>query len=595
MWEASTSHKEQPMQHGSPTRRRIPRLTATVVLVAALVASIFTAATTSPAAAVPVDGLYTGTLDLSGVRSPISVTLSTTTGARGPVSATATIGAGVTISCFGDHSIATTLALTAPGGGVPSVAGPGDASFTLNGSFPVLGQTVGVRVDATVSSDRTRLTGPVTVSLPLGCGTRNLTLDARSDTPFHIRTGHDGQVVGGTDLTHMIDKEDPATAPATWERCMSLWADLPAGASVPPGTSWSIESGAPAGAHIRSGWQNGAPSSEPSDGTPAPLRTMVCITQDTPLDTTFTVQLANDSRVWGRILLWVGPFVDYVGRGQGDVHNTTFDQVHYDFQGVGEYVDAVAPATWKDFTVQSRLESVPGMPVTVTTAVSALVNGDRVALYLNNGKPEWYLDGSPLAVPAKLPSGGEITRPDEVHWRVTWPRTTLDPGATTGTTMQLSFNRWTPMDHLNIDELVLGPGLREGQVSGLFGIADRDASNDLTPSWGGAPVSPVIDPASPPFTQPLYRDFGKSWLVDSSGSPSGTLFDYLDKNHPDPGSYQNESYPENRPEVVDGKARTVCLKAGVTQRPQLDFCTYDIGVTGAREIAGYYADGWLPV
>ena len=583
------------MEHAPPTRRRIPRLTAVAMLVAALFASIFTAATAPPAGAVPVDGRYIGTLALSGVTSPIDVTLSTVAPGRSAVSATATIGAGITISCFGTHSIATTLAMSAPAGGVPSVAGPGASVIPLTGSFSVLGQTVNVTVIATVSADRTSLTGPVTVSLPLGCGTRNLTLDARSDTPFHIRTGHDGLVVGGTDLTHMIDKEDPATAPATWERCMFLWADLPAGASVPVGTSWSIESGAPAGAHIRSGWELGAPPSAPSDGTPASLRTMVCITQDTPLDTTFTVRLANDSGVFGRILLWVGPFVDYVGRGQGDVHNTTFDQVHYDFQGVGEYVDAVAPANWKDFTVQSRLESVPAMPVTVTTAVSALVNGDRVALYLNDGKPEWYLDGAPLAVPATLPSGGEITRPDEVHWRVTWPKTGLNPGDTTGTTMQLSFNRWTPMDHLNIDELVLGPGLRDGQVSGLFGIADRDGSNDLTPSWGGAPVSPVIDPASPPFTQPLYADFGKSWLVDSKGSPSGTLFDYLDKNHPDPGSYQNESYPEGRPDVVDGKARAVCQKAGVTRQPQLDFCTYDIGVTGAREIAAYYADGWLPV
>jgi hypothetical protein len=322
---------------------------------------------------------------------------------------------------------------------------------------------------------------------------------------------------------------------------------------------------------------------------------MVCITEATPLDTTFTVRLADGTGVLGRILLWVGPFVDYPGRGQGDVHNTTFDQVHYDFQGVGEYVDAVAPANWKDFTVQSRLEAVPGMPVTVTTAVSALVNGDRVALYLNNGKPEWYLNGSPLAVPAKLPSGGEITRPREDHWRVTWPRTTLDPGATTYTTMQLSFNRWTPKDHLNIDELVLGPGLGDGQVLGLFGLADRDGSNDLTPSHGGAPVSPVIDPASPPFTQPLYADFGRSWLVDAKGSPSGTLFDYLDPKHPDPKSYQNESYPEGRPDVVDRKARSVCQKEGVTNPVQLDFCTYDVGVTGAREIARYYADGWLPV
>lgn len=41
-------------------------------------------------------------------------------------------------------------------------------------------------------------------------------------------------------------------------------------------------------------------------------------------------------------------------------------------------------------------------------------------------------------------------------------------------------------------------------------------------------------------------------------------------------------------------ARAVCLKVGVTAWPQIDFCTYDVEVTGAREIANYYRDGWLP-
>jgi hypothetical protein len=160
--------------------------------------------------------------------------------------------------------------------------------------------------------------------------------------------------------------------------------------------------------------------------------------------------------------------------------------------------------------------------------------------------------------------------------------------------MQVSFNRWTPKDHLNIDELVLGPGLADGQVQGLLGIADRDPANDLTPSYGGAPVSPDIDPASPPFTQPLYREFGRSWLVDTTPGRSETLFDYLDPGHSDPSSYQEEKFPAERPGVVERKARTICQKAGVTEWPQIDFCTYDVEVTGAREIADYYKDGWRP-
>jgi hypothetical protein len=47
--------------------------------------------------------------------------------------------------------------------------------------------------------------------------------------------------------------------------------------------------------------------------------------------------------------------------------------------------------------------------------------------------------------------------------------------------------------------------------------------------------------------------------------------------------------------VVDDGARAACQKARVTAWPQIDFCTYDVGVTGAREIAKYYRDGWRPV
>jgi hypothetical protein len=268
--------------------------------------------------------------------------------------------------------------------------------------------------------------------------------------------------------------------------------------------------------------------------------------------------------------------------------------MHYDFQGVGEYVDAVAGGG-KDFAVQSRLETVPNAPVTVTTAIAAQVDGDRIGVYLDaSGAPQWYVDGKPVAVPARLPAGGTIVNPTPDHWRITWPRTGKGGGSTTGTSMQVSFARWTPKDHLNIDELVLGPGLQHAQVSGLLGSADRDPANDLTPSTGGNPVSADIDPARPPYEQPLYRDFGHSWLVDTSGGRLQTLFDYLDPGHPDPASYQDERFPSERPGVVDRQARTVCQKAGVTAWPQIDFCTYDIQVTGARDIASYYANGWLP-
>jgi len=453
---------------------------------------------------------------------------------------------------------------------------------------------LGVTVIGTLSANRTSFTGSAIVTLPFGCGAAALTFATGTDLGHHIRTGHDGTLdsTGTIDLTHMIDRNPPGST-ENGKRCMYLWADPLGGTPNPASAVWSIEGPAVAGARIEPGWSGGTPASEPSDGTSRPMRTRVCIDDTTPLDSTFRVAFAPDGGpVTGRIVLWVGTYRPYPGRAQGDVHNTTFDGLHYDFQGVGEYVDAVA-GDGESFAVQSRLETVPNAPVTVTTAVAARVDGDRVAAYLDaKGAVQWYLDGKPIAVPAKLPSGGEITNPSADHWRVTWPATSK---VTAGTSMQVSFARWTPKDHLNIDELLLGPALAVGQVRGLLGVADRDPLNDLTPSTGGDPVSAEIDPKLPAYVQPLYAAFGRSWLVEPSTKGAlGTLFDYLDPTHPDPGSYQNEAFPAERPEVVDRKARAVCQRAGVTVWPQIDFCTYDIEVTGAREIAAYYRDGWLP-
>jgi hypothetical protein len=572
------------------------------MLLAVAVGSLATIIGAPPAGAVPVDGVYTGTISNPTPSSSATITvgLSTTGPNRGPVSASVTLTSGLSVDCAGTQPIPALTTTFTGTGGVASAAPQGTALISMSSSFMTSGITIPITISATVNRDRTRLTGTATLDLPGGfplfCGDPVLSFTAFSNTPYAIRTGHDGGPdINGVDITHMIDREATGT-PTPWERCMYLWATPPAGDPIPSSATWAVEAGAPAGAQIKPGWSGGAPTGAPDDGTPFPLRTQVCITDLTPIDTTFTVDITTPTRgLAGRLLLWVGGNVTYPGRAQGDVHNVTFDETRYDFQGVGEYVDAVANGG-KDFAVQSRLETVPSSTVTVTTAIAAQVNGDRVGVYLDaSGVPAWYLDGKPLAVPAKLPSGGMVTSPTPDHWRVTWPNTGTGYGSTTDTTMQVSFARWTPKDHLNIDELVLGPGLGNGQVSGLLGSADRDPANDLTPSYGGSPVSADIDPAIPPYAQPLYKEFGRSWLVDTNGGSQQTLFDYLDPKHPDPASYENERFPAERPGVVDGKARTVCLKAGVTASPQIDFCTYDIEVTGAREIAAYYRDGWFPV
>ena len=598
------------MHRSPPMRRRIPRLAAVVMLLGGLVGSLATVATAPPAGAVPVDGRYSGSITnvttpsgpSTGTSAPMSVVLSTPAFTnRDAVTAAVTIEMGTTVSvdCAGVQSIPVGTINLSGTGGTPSAAAPGTASLNLSGTAMAAIPIPVTITGATVAADRSSISGSATLDLPGGfplfCTDAVLNFSGVSNAPYAIRTGHDGTTdpATGFDLTHMIDKE-PVGMPGPWERCMYLWATLPPGEPIPASATWAVESGAPAGAHILAGWSGGSPGDE--TGPASPLRTKVCITDATPVDTTFTVNITTPTRgIAGRVLLWVGNFVNYPGRAQGDVHNVTFDETRYDFQGVGEYVDAVANGG-KDFAVQSRLETVPSAPVSVTTAIAARVDGDRVGVYLDAaGQVEWYLDGKPVSVPAKLPSGGMITNPTPDHWRVTWPHNSSGPGSTAGTSMQVSLARWTPKDHLNIDELLLGPGLQYGQVHGLLGSADRDPANDLTPSYGGNPVSPDIDPSQPAYEQPLYKEFGRSWLVTTSGGPQDTLFDYLDPKHPDPASYENETFPAERPGVVEPRARAVCKKAGVTAWPQIDFCTYDVEVTGAREIAEYYRDGWLPV
>jgi hypothetical protein len=613
----------RPRPSSGPSRRRTHRFSAVVALLATVLASLATVvASPTPAGAVPVDAVFTGTVTntANGTSAPVTLIVSSRGPNRSIVDIAATLRLNpnasqqLTVSCgaFGGVKVpAINQTLSGGSGGVPSASPVSTPTISASGTMtwamvPVVGNlNVGITVTASLTADRgAMIGGTVRLGMPGTCFPDlgvTLSLTAMSDAPYAIRTRHDGTTLGGIDLTHMIDRE-PASASVPWERnpCMFLDAVVTDPAAIPATglATWEVLAGGPPGAHIKPGWSHGDPTGDVRT-------TQLCITDQTPADSLIMVTFRpNGTFTEGQVTIWVNDNVAYVGRGQGDVHNTTFDEVRYDFQGVGEYVDAMADAgsgsTPKDFMVQSRLEAVPSAPVTVTTAVAALVNGDRVTVSLDaSGAVGWRVNGRPVRrFPARLPGGGTLASPTPDHWRITWADNGTGPGTTTDTTMQVSLARWTPKDHLNIDELRLGYGLGHGgEVAGMFGSPDRDGTNDLTPSWGGPPVSPVLDPNRPAYEQPLYTELGRSWLVTGAGSgdPQASMFDYLDPAHPDPGSYVDEKYPVERPGVVDREAREACVKAGVTAHPQLDFCTYDVEVTGARDIAAYYADGWLPV
>src|SRR3954462_8378419 len=145
----------------------------------------------------------------------------------------------------------------------------------------------------------------------------------------------------------------------------------------------------------------------------------------------------------------------------GDPHLVTFDGSTYDFQPAGEFV--AVKSTVADYQIQVRQEPRTGSRlVAANVATAVVVNGDRVAIYLDNGFVRLTVNGQNKAVPTgslHLPRGGTLTADSAARRLV------------------LS---WTDNSTLGIDwsgssYLTLKIGLsseRPGSIQGLLGDAD---------------------------------------------------------------------------------------------------------------------------
>jgi hypothetical protein len=224
----------------------------------------------------------------------------------------------------------------------------------------------------------------------------------------------------------------------------------------------------------------------------------------------------------------------------------------------------VATSSDKKYVIQARQERYfAGAPVTVNTAISADVNGDRVGVYLK--EPSFLLvNNAPkneLDIERRLPHGGNLQR----HGGkvvVTWP----DGG-------RLSVTRDVELLNYTFEPgLAAGPTLG-GLLGTAGGISDRIASRD------GSTLS-IRDPD---FANKLYKQVGNSWRIKQSES----LFHYWPGESTD--KFTDLTFPpQNLPSHASSerpKAESICRALGIRTEPLLDDCIFDVSVTGLPALA----------
>jgi hypothetical protein len=292
------------------------------------------------------------------------------------------------------------------------------------------------------------------------------------------------------------------------------------------------------------------------------------------------------------------PTTDSVqGRSYGDPHINTYDQFHYSFQTLGEYI--LSKSQDGSFEVQARQGRVAGRNnLSLNTAVAMNVCGHRVGLYLQNlpagaSTPLW-IDGvaTPIAANAiPLPNGGEVQQIGTNDYAIIWPsgdQVRVHSIQVAGNTF---FNIMPTLSHSHGREM-----------RGLLGNFNGNPNDDLISRDGTViparstysiatntldSVLPAVIPVQDleaAYFDDLYRQFGDSWRVRSEES----LFDYgpgqSTATFTDP-DFPNEFLTLNGVPAADlDTAVATCREAGVTEE-LMDGCVFDVAATGETSFA----------
>ena len=180
------------------------------------------------------------------------------------------------------------------------------------------------------------------------------------------------------------------------------------------------------------------------------------------------------------------------GSAVGDPHFTTYGGVHYDYQGVGDFLLAQSTVPGEEFDVQIRTTrfSTAGVTVSMMTEAAATLCNHDVTFDVDRasaGGSFVWIDGSPssLSIASPLLTLGtcKIDELSPEHYQVVWDTGEMLDVTDNGTNLDLS------------SQLSWIDGL--GSMEGLL-------SSDLNPDlWRLTAATSLLDPVPEPGTLTL--------------------------------------------------------------------------------------------
>jgi hypothetical protein len=185
----------------------------------------------------------------------------------------------------------------------------------------------------------------------------------------------------------------------------------------------------------------------------------------------------------------------------GDPHFTTYRGVHYDYQGVGDFLLARSTVAGDQFDVQVHTTRVSGAAVSIMTEAAATLCNHNVTFEIdraNSGESFVWVDGSPtslgIARPVLALGSCTIHETSPEHYKVVWD---------TGEILDITNNNGTYLDLSSslswIDEL--------GSMEGLL-------ATDINPDAWRMTEGSLFDPVPEPTTfSILSACIGFTWIA----------------------------------------------------------------------------------